>query len=114
MAPVQEQEIQITRPVSEAQSEILTEEAARFLARLAGRFEETRQRLLATRRLRQQEIDAGKFPDFLADTAPVRAAEWTAGPIPPRGPARRNHRPGGPEDDHQRSEFRRERFYGGL
>jgi malate synthase len=82
MAPVEEQEIQITGPKSEAQSEILTEEAARFLARLAGRFEETRQSLLAMRRLKQQEIDAGKLPDFLASTAPVRAAEWTVAPIP--------------------------------
>ena len=82
MAPVQEREIQIIRPMSEAQSEILTEEATRFLARLAGRFEHTRQNLLAMRRRRQQEIDAGKLPDFLAETAPVRAAEWTVAPIP--------------------------------
>ena len=82
MLPVQEQEIQITRPVSGTQSELLTDEATRFLARLAGKFEETRQRLLASRRLRQQEIDAGKMPEFLADTAPLRAAEWTVAPIP--------------------------------
>ena len=82
MAPVQEQEIQITRSMIATQSEILTEDAARFLARLAGRFEGTRQRLLAMRSLRQREIDAGKLPDFLADTAPVRAAEWTVAPIP--------------------------------
>jgi malate synthase len=82
MVLVQEQEVQITRPVSQTQSEILTEEAVRFLARLAGRFEETRQRLLALRRLRQQAIDAGNLPDFLAETAPVRAAEWTVAPVP--------------------------------
>ena len=60
MVPLQEREIQITRPASGAHAAILTEEATRFLAKLANKFEDTRQRLLAMRRVRQQEIDAGK------------------------------------------------------
>ncbi len=82
MVPLQEREIQITRPATGADAAILTEKATRFLAKLANKFEDTRQRLLAMRRVRQQEIDAGKMPEFLSDTASVRAAEWTVAPIP--------------------------------
>ncbi len=82
MVPVQAEEIQITRPLSEIQSEILTEEAVRFLAKLARHFEDGRQELLRKRRARQQEIDAGRMPDFLADTASIRAANWAVAPIP--------------------------------
>src|SRR6516164_9877874 len=82
MVPVQTEEVQITRPLSKTQSEILTEKAVSFLARLARRFEDSRQELLRRRRARQQEIDTGKMPDFLAETAPIRAANWAVAPIP--------------------------------
>jgi malate synthase len=82
MIPLQEREIHVTRPVSGAQSAILTEEATRFLAKLASEFEERRQGILAMRRGRQREIDAGKLPEFLAETVSVRASEWTVAPIP--------------------------------
>ena len=82
MVPVQQEEVEITRPLSEAQATILTEEAAHFLTKLARNFENTRQQLLRGRRARQQEIDAGRMPDFLAGTAPIRTAQWTVAPIP--------------------------------
>src|SRR6516164_6249390 len=82
MVPVQTEEVQITRPLSKTQSEILTEKAVSFLARLARRFEDSRQELLRRRRARQQEIDTGKMPDFLAETAPIRTANWAVAPIP--------------------------------
>ena len=82
MVPVQQEEVQITRLVSEAQATILTEEAAHFLTKLARNFEDTRQQLLRRRVVRQQEIDAGRMPEFLPETAEIRAAEWTAAPIP--------------------------------
>jgi malate synthase len=82
MVPVQQEEVQISRPVNKAQSEILTDEAVRFLTKLARNFEDTRQELLRKRRARQQEINAGKMPDFLAETAPIRAAQWKVAPIP--------------------------------
>ena len=82
MVPVQQEEVQITRPVSGAHAEILTGEAARFLAKLARNFEERRQHLLEKRRTRQQAIDAGTLPDFLPETAAVRKADWTVAPIP--------------------------------
>jgi malate synthase len=80
--PLQEREVQLTRPVTGVQSTILTEEATQFLANLANKFEDARQRVLALRRDRQKEIDAGKMPDFLTATASVRAGEWTVAPIP--------------------------------
>ena len=74
--------IEITTPVTGAHAEILTPEAMQFLASLADNFETRRQDLLARRRIRQAEIEAGKFPDFLPETADIRAREWTVAPIP--------------------------------
>jgi malate synthase len=74
--------IEIKAPVSDTQAEILTPEALRFLASLAGEFDARRQELLARRKARQTEIDSGKFPDFLPETAEIRAAKWTVAPIP--------------------------------
>ncbi len=82
MVPVQQEEVQITRPVTGAHAEILTEEATHFLAQLARHFEERRQHLLEKRCTRQQAIDAGTLPDFLSETEAIRKAEWTVAPIP--------------------------------
>jgi malate synthase len=75
-------ELQITSPVGEAHSTVLTKDALRFVASLAAEFETRRQELLERRKVRQQEIDAGKFPDFLPETAGIRQKEWTVAPIP--------------------------------
>jgi malate synthase len=64
------------------QTEILTPDAIAFLSKLAGTFEYRRQELLARRRVVQQEIDAGKMPDFLPETASIRQSEWKVAPIP--------------------------------
>ena len=74
--------IEIKASVNDTQAEILTREALRFLASLAGEFDGRRLELLERRKLRQAEIDAGHFPDFLPETAEIRAAEWTVAPIP--------------------------------
>ncbi len=74
--------IVVTGPVTEAYSEILTLEALEFVASLARRFEVRRQELLARRKVRQAAIDAGRFPDFLPDTAEIRAGDWKVAPIP--------------------------------
>ena len=74
--------LEITAPVTGAQSEILSKEALDFLSKLSAKFEPRRQELLERRRVRQREIDAGKFPDFLPETASIREEEWTVAPIP--------------------------------
>ena len=62
--------------------EILTEEALAFLAALHRRFEARRQALLAARAERQRAFDAGALPDFLPETADIRAGDWTSAPFP--------------------------------
>ena len=69
-----------TRSAAEAQ--ILTLEASNFLTKLARQFESRRQELLARRRARQEDIDGGKTPDFLSETAGIRQKEWTVAAIP--------------------------------
>jgi len=79
---IQELELQINAPVSPAYAEILTPEAQRFVASLAAQFDARRKDLLARRQVRQAEIDAGHYPDFLTETAEIRSSEWTVAPIP--------------------------------
>ena len=63
------------------QAEVLTEAAVEFLVELERRFGPTRVELLAARRARQVRLDAGEFPDFVAETEAVRRAQWSvAGP----------------------------------
>ena len=61
---------------------VLTPAALSFVAKLHRAFESCRQDLLARRAARQREFDSGKFPDFIAETAPLRAKEWTVSPQP--------------------------------
>src|SRR5712692_1606751 len=74
--------LEVTGPVSDAYREILSVEALEFLAHLAKQFEARRVQLLERRHERQAELDAGKLPDFLKETAEVRRGEWTVAPIP--------------------------------
>ena len=74
--------IEVRGPVSGAQAAILSQDALRFVATLARRFDARRRELLAARRRRQQEIQGGRMPDFLAETRPLREREWTVAPIP--------------------------------
>lgn len=61
---------------------ILSGEAREFISELHRRFEHTRQSLLNDRDLRQADIDAGRRPDFLVETADIRAGDWRVAPLP--------------------------------
>ncbi|HZH26358.1 MAG TPA: malate synthase A [Azospirillaceae bacterium] len=61
---------------------ILTPEALAFVVDLERRFGTERRRLLDLRAERQKRLDAGEKPDFLPETAAIRAADWTIGPLP--------------------------------
>jgi malate synthase len=74
--------IEINARAVPEQSSILTPEALAFIAGLARKFEPVRQSLLQNRVRRQAELDAGKNPDFLAETAAVRNGDWTIAPVP--------------------------------
>ncbi len=52
------------------------------MAQLARTFEPRRAELLQKRAQRQAELDAGKLPKFLPETAYIRQSEWTISPIP--------------------------------
>jgi malate synthase len=74
--------VEITAPVSAEFAEILTPEAMNFVATLVRTFGARREELLNKRAQRQIEIDAGKLPDFLAETAHIRQRDWTIAPEP--------------------------------
>ncbi|KAH9858657.1 malate synthase [Lenzites betulinus] len=68
----------------EAQQQILTEDALKFLAALHRTFESTRQSLLVARETVQQRLDAGEQLDFPAETAHIRAdPSWICAPPGP-------------------------------
>jgi malate synthase len=72
----------ITGRVTPEYAEILTPEALELVARLHRAFNPRRHELLAQRHARQVELDAGKLPDFLPETADVRADDWKIAPFP--------------------------------
>jgi malate synthase len=75
--------ITIRGPMGPGYERVLSAEALAFVAGLARRFGAERDGLLAARRTRQAAFDAGALPDFLPETAEVRAADWQVGAIPP-------------------------------
>lgn len=72
----------ITAPTEGRNREILSREALEFFAALQREFNPRRLELLEARKTRQTEIDGGKLPDFLPETADVRSGEWTVDPVP--------------------------------
>lgn len=63
-------------------SEILTEDALRFVEDLTRTFRKRRDELLQLRKLRQKELDSGKMPNFLTETKKIRESEWVVSSIP--------------------------------
>jgi malate synthase len=74
--------VQVLGPLPSAFAEILTPDALHFVATLVRTFGPTRAALLRQRAQRQEEIAAGKLPDFLPETAAIRSAPWTVAPVP--------------------------------
>jgi malate synthase len=75
--------VEILAPVSERYAEILTPDAVAFLADLQRTFNGRRKTLLAARQKRQEKLDAGEKPNFLAETKEIRESAWTVAPLPP-------------------------------
>jgi malate synthase len=74
--------VEILGPPIERSGEVLTPLALQLLASLHRRFDTRRLELLAARAQRQRSFDEGVLPDFPAETAKVRAAEWRVAPVP--------------------------------
>ena len=74
--------IELRAPAFPAAAQVLTPAALSFVAKLHRAFESRRAQLLARRAVRQKEFDAGRLPDFIPETANLRAQEWTITPQP--------------------------------
>ncbi|MGH2695153.1 MAG: malate synthase A, partial [Actinomycetota bacterium] len=72
--------VDIRAPVEGRHSEILTDEALAFLARLQREFDSTRKRLLSDRAERQERFDEGELPDF--PSLGIREKEWSVPEVP--------------------------------
>ncbi|MET0218754.1 MAG: malate synthase A [Burkholderiales bacterium] len=77
------QGVELSDKITPEYADILTPHALEFVAKLARHFESRRRELLARRVQRQIEIASGKLPDFLPETADVRAGDWVVTPVPP-------------------------------
>ena len=75
-------QLTINAPEIEGVATILTPAALDFLSALIVKFEGERGVLLARRQARQQRLNAGELPDFLSETADVRAGDWKIRDIP--------------------------------
>jgi malate synthase len=74
--------IDISRRPVERGDEVLTPVALELLASLHRQFNPRRLQLLALRARRQADIDRGVLPDFLPETAQIRADDWRIAAVP--------------------------------
>ncbi len=74
--------VEITGELKVGYEEILTPEALALVVKLHRTLNPRRKELLEKRQERQREIDNGKLPDFLPETAHIRNSEWTVAPLP--------------------------------
>jgi len=74
--------IEVTGTLPENFREILVPDALKLVAKLHRTFNGRRKELLERRNRRQADLDNGKTPDFLPETAQIRADDWKVAPIP--------------------------------
>jgi malate synthase len=74
--------VEFHAPLADRYALILSPEALDFILTLQREFNLRRKEILAARIIRQQAIDAGARPDFLPETATIRAADWKIAPLP--------------------------------
>jgi malate synthase len=72
----------IDAPIRPGYAEILSRPALEFIVELQRKFGGRVKELLARRQEIQAKLDRGEKPDFLAETAKVRAGDWTVAPVP--------------------------------
>jgi malate synthase len=73
----------VTAEISPSASQILTHDALTLVAKAHRALDTRRRELLKRREQRQSELDAGRAPDFLVETAEIRESDWRVAPIPP-------------------------------
>ncbi|MFY4774263.1 malate synthase A [Metabacillus sp. RGM 3146] len=79
---IQVKGLQVITDENQSYNEILTPEALAFIEKLERTFGQRRRDLLEQRKIRQQEIDEGKLPDFLKETEEIRNSDWTVSELP--------------------------------
>ena len=67
---------------TESYTNILSQNAVRFLELLCEKFQGEIEQLLEDRKKRQIDFDNGKFPDFLRQTEEIRKGSWKVAEIP--------------------------------
>jgi malate synthase len=65
-----------------AATDVLTADAVPFLTDLQREFGPRREELLARRQERAKRLREGELPDFLPETASMRASDWRIAPFP--------------------------------
>ncbi|MEE2525783.1 malate synthase A [Hyphobacterium sp. HN65] len=75
--------VDLLGPLEPGYRGILAPHALSFLVGLHRRFDGRRKALLEDRQKRQADYDAGALPDFPAETADIRASDWTVRAAPP-------------------------------
>jgi malate synthase len=81
-APAPAPELEFLTPRIERSEEVLTPAALELVVSLHRRFNDRRLELLAKRARRQKELDMGGLPEFLPETAAIRAGDWRIAPVP--------------------------------
>lgn len=74
--------VQVLGPITAAQRALLSPQALGFFAQLQREFNPRRLFLLHQRQLRQEAIDRGELPHWLAETRSVREGSWQVLPVP--------------------------------
>ena len=72
----------IDAPLKPGFEQILTPAALDFIVELQRRFGPEIERLLSRRQQVQARLDRGERPNFLPETAGIRAGDWTVGSLP--------------------------------
>jgi len=80
--PITKTGCEIQGPIFAGATDVFSAEAMQFISDLHRTFNHRRLELLQERVTKQNELKAGKYPDFLKDTAEIRAGNWKAGPAP--------------------------------
>ncbi len=74
--------VELIGPINPRFEEILTPSALGFLSFLQERFSAKRDAILKARKVRQEQLERGIFPDFLEDTQSIRNSAWKISPTP--------------------------------
>ncbi len=75
--------VEIVGPPVPGAEDVLTASALAIVADLQRRFGPARDEILAARAVRDEALALGTRPDFLPETADVRAADWRVASAPP-------------------------------